>query len=150
MRRLQIVAEIGQMYADPYTRAVTRPQLHAIGMTWLNFFTTVIAFIACALPVVITMLWPETTAAALMKTPLFLVAVEYRNWIFGISGLLLMLAAMAVWRARCPYALDLEITHQCRKIRLLNRLVLRASAGLWLAGILGAYIVVPARMALGW
>ena len=76
MRRLQIVAEIGQMYADPYTRAVTRPQLHAIGMTWLNLFTTVIAFIACALPVVITMLWPETTAAALMKTPLFLVAVE--------------------------------------------------------------------------
>ncbi len=150
MRRFQIVAEIGQMYADPYTRAVTRPQLRAIGITWLNLFTTVIAFIACALPVVITMLWPETTAAALMKTPLFLVAVEYRNWIFGISGLLLMLATMAVWRARCPYALDLEITHQCRKIRLLNRLVLRASAGLWLAGILGAYIVVPVRMALGW
>ena len=150
MRRFQVVAEIGQMYADPYVRAVTRPQLRAIGLTWLNLFTTVIAFIACALPVLIAILWPATAAAALMKAPLFLAAVAYRNWIFGISGLLLVLAGVAVWRARCPHALDLEITHQCRRIRLLNRLVLRASAGLWLAGILGTYIVMPARMALGW
>ena len=150
MRKLQVVAEIGQMYTDPYTRAVTRPQMRAMGATWLSLCTTVIALITCALPILIAALWPDIMAAALMETSLLLAAVEYRNWIFGLSGLLLVLAGMAVWSARCPHALDLEITHQCRRMRLLNRSILRATAGLWLVGILGAYIVAPVCRVFGW
>ncbi len=150
MRRLQAIAEVGRMYVDPYTRAVTRPQRLAAGMTGFSLFASVAAFVACALPVLIVMLGPETTVAALTKTALFLTAAEHKNWIFWISGLLLLLAAVAVWRARCPHTLYPEITRQCRRVRHLNRWALRTSAGLWLAGILGAYIAMPVRIALGW
>ncbi len=138
------------MYADPYTRAVTRSQRRAAGMTWLSLFASVVAFVACALPVLIVMLGPETAVAALTKTSLLLTVVEHKNWIFGISGLLLLLAAVAVWSARRPHTLDPEITRQCRRVRHLNRWTLRTSAGIWLAGILSTYIAMPVRMALGW
>lgn len=149
MRQLQAIAEIGRMYVDPYTRAVTRPQRLAAGVTGLSLFASVVAFVACALPVLIAMLGPATAMAALTKTALLLAAVEHKHWIFGISGLLLLLAAVAIWHARCPHTLYPEITRQCRRVRHLNRWMLRISAGLWLAGILGAYIVTPVRMALG-
>ena len=137
------------MYADPYTRAVTRPQRRAAGMTGFSLFASVAAFVTCALPILIMALGPETVAA-LTKTALFVTTVEHKNWIFGISGLLLLLAAVAVWSARCPHTLDPEITRQCRKVRHLNRWMMRISAGLWLAGILSVYIMIPVRMALGW
>ena len=149
MHRLQAIAEVGRMYTDPYTRAVTRPQRRAAGMTGFSLFASVAAFVTCALPILIMTLGPETVAA-LTKTALFVTAVEHQNWIFGISGLLLLLAAVAVWSARCPHTLDLEITRQCRKVRHLNRWMMRISAGLWLAGILSVYIMIPVRMALGW
>lgn len=138
------------MYADPYTRAVTRPQRVAVGMIGFSLFASVTAFIACALPVLIVMLGPETTVVVLTKTALFLTAVEHKNWIFWISGLLLPLAAVAVWSARRPHTLDPEITRQCRRVRHLNRWALRISAGLWLAGILCVYIAMRVRTALGW
>lgn len=148
MRQLQVIAEIGRMHADPYTRAVTRRPRLAAGVTGFSLFASVAAFIACALPVLIAMFGPAT-AAALMKTSLFLTAVEHKHWIFGISGLLLLLSALALWNARCPHTLYPEITRQCRRVRHLNRWMLRISAGLWLAGILSVYVVTPVRLALG-
>ncbi len=150
MHRLQAIAEVGRMYADPYTRAVTRWQRLAAGMTGFSLFTSVAVFIACALPVLTGMLGPEAAVAVLTKTALFLTAVEHKNWIFWISGLLLLLAALTVWNARYPRTLDPEITRQCRRVRHLNRWMLRISTGLWLAGILCVYIAMPVRTALGW
>ena len=138
------------MYADPYTRVVTRPQRVAVDMTGFSLFASVTAFVACALPVLIVMLGPEAAVVALTKTALFLTAVEHKNWIFWISGLLLLLAALTVWNARYPRTLDPEITRQCRRVRHLNRWMLRISTGLWLAGILCVYIAMPVRTALGW
>ena len=149
MHRLQVIVEVGRMYADPYTRAVTRRPRLAAGVTGFSLFASVAAFIACALPVLIAMFGPATAMAALTKTAPWLAAVEHKHWIFGISGLLLLLAAVAIWHARCPHTLYPEITRQCRRVRHLNRWMLRISAGLWLAGILGAYIVTPVRLALG-
>ena len=83
------------------------------------------------------------------KTALYLTAVEHKIWIVWISGLLLLLAALTVWNARDPRTLDPEITRQCRRLRHLNRWMLRISTGLWLAGLLSVYLVIPVRMALG-
>lgn len=150
MRRLQVIAEVGRMYADPYTRAVTRSQWLATGMTGFSLFASVAVFVTCALPVLIGIPGPEAAVVAPTKTVLFLTAVEHKNWIFWISGLLLLLAALAVWNARYPRTLDPEITRQCRKVRHLNRWMLKISMGLWLAGILSVYLVIPVRMALRW
>lgn len=149
MRQLQVIAEIGRMYADPYTRAVTRPQRLAAGVTGLSLFASVAAFMACALPVLIAMFGPATAMAALTKTALLLAAAQYKHWIFWISGLLLLLAAAALWNARCPRTLYPDITQRCRRVRHLNRWMLRISAGFWLAGILSVYVVTPVRLALG-
>ncbi len=148
MRQLQVIADIGRMYVDPYTRAVTRRPRLAAGATGLSLFASAAAFIACALPVLIAILGPATAMAALTKTALLLAAAQYKHWIFWISGLLLLLAAAAMWRARCPRTLYPEITRQCRRVRHLNRWMLRISAGLWLAGILSVYVVTPVRLAL--
>ena len=149
MHRFQAIAAVGWMYADPYTRTVTRTQRRAASMTWLSLFASVVAFVAYTLPVLIAAYGPGDAMAALTKTALLLTAVEHKNWIFGISGLLLLLAAMAVWSAGCPHTLDPEITRQVRRVRHLNRWALRTSAVIWLAGILNAYIATPVRMALG-
>jgi len=144
MHRLQAIAEVGRMYADPFTRADTRSQRLAVGTAGFSLLASVAVFVACALPVLIGTLGPEA------KTARFLMAVEYKMWIFWISGLLLLFAALAVWNARSLCTLDPEITRQCRRVRHLNRLMLRLSAGLWLAGILGVYLALPVRVALGW
>lgn len=104
---------------------------------------------ACALPVLIAMFGPATAMAALTKTALLLAAAQYKHWIFWISGLLLLLAAAALWNARCPRTLYPDITQRCRRVRHLNRWMLRISAGFWLAGILSVYVVTPVRLALG-
>lgn len=150
MRRLQVIAEVGRMCADPYTRAVTRCQWLATGMTGFSLFVSVAVFVACALPVLIGMLGSGTAVVAPTKITLFFTAVEHKNWIFWNSGLLLLLAALTVWSARYPRTLDPEITRQCRRARHLNRWMLRTSTGLWLASILSVYLVIPVRMALGW
>jgi hypothetical protein len=150
MDRLQVIADVGRMYADPYTRAVTRSQRLAAGMTGFSLFASAAVFVACALPVLIGMLGSEAAVAALTKTTLFLTAVEHKIWIFWISGLLLLLAAAALWNARYPRTLNPEITRLCRRGRHLNRWMLRVSAGLWLAGILSVYLALPVRMVLGW
>jgi hypothetical protein len=85
MCRLQAIAAVGRMYADPYTRAVTHPQRVAVGMAGFSLFASVTAFVACALPVLTIMLGPETTVVAL------------------------------TWSARRPHTLDPEITRQCRR-----------------------------------
>ena len=150
MRQLQAIAEVGRLYADPYTRAVTRTQRLVAGVTGFSLFASAAAFIACALPVVLALLGPGTAVAAVTKTAPFLAAAPYKHWIFGISGLLLLLAAAALWNARCPRTLYPDITQRCHRVRHLNRWMLRISAGLWLAGILGVYLALPLRLALGW
>ena len=136
------------MYADPYTRAVTRWQRLAAGMTGISLFASVAVFVGPVLLVLIGMLGPEA-AVAPTKTALYLTAVEHKIWIVWISGLLLLLAALTVWNARDPRTLDPEITRQCRRLRHLNRWMLRISTGLWLAGLLSVYLVIPVRRALG-
>lgn len=144
MHRLQVIAEVGRLYADPYTRAVTRPQRHAAGVTGLSLCASVAAFVAGALPVLIAMPGPGTAMAAL-----FVAVAEYKHWIFGISGLLLLLSALALWNARGPRTLDPDITQRCRRVRRLNRWMLRISAGFWAAAIIAAYIAPAVRHALG-
>lgn len=149
MRQLQVIAEIGRLSIDPYTRAVTRPQRLAVGVAGLSLFASVMAFIACALPVLIAVFGPATAMAALMKTALFDAAAQYKHWIFWISGLLLLLSALSLWNARCPRTLYPDITQRCRRVRHLNRWMLRISAGLWLATVIAAYIAPAVRHALG-
>lgn len=149
MHQLQVIAEIGRMSVDPYTRAVTRRPRLAAGVTGLSLFASVAAFMACALPVLIAMFGPATAMAALTETALLVAAAQYKHWISWISGVLLLLAAAALWHARCPRTLYPDITQRCRRVRHLNRWMLRISAGLWLAGILSVYVVTPVRLALG-
>ncbi len=148
MHKLQAIAEIRRMYADPYTLAVTRSQQFAAGITGLSLFVSVAVFVACALPVLAGILGPEVAVAPLTKTALYLTAVEHKIWIISISGLLLLLAALTVWNARYPRTLDPEITRQCRRVRRLNRWMLRISAGLWLVGILSVYLALLVSMVL--
>jgi hypothetical protein len=134
---------------DSLERSAVRPHFRAAVLIWCSLLASAATFVGGALPILSVELGIKVVPA-LRATAAFLAAVEGGNGIFGLSGLLLSLAALAVWSAGCPQTLDSEIVRHCDRIRHWNRWVLRTSAGLWLAAVIAACIAPAVRHAFGW
>ena len=121
---------------------------------YLSLFASFSTLLCCALPSVFVLFGLGATVASVLSTLPWLVALSrHRAWVFGISGLLIALDAVYVYRfvptlarpdARCPPGDE----SACATASRFSRRVLLASAILYCIGFLVAFALGPLLIAM--
>lgn len=113
----------------------------------LSLFTSASTLICCALPALLVALGMGAVMAGLASNvPGLIWLSENKEWTFGITGILLALNGLLLWRGRnAPCPLDPELRDACttaRKtsIRIYGVSVLMASVGAFFAFLAPLFI----------
>ncbi len=131
-------------------RTALRAPLRAVGPSWISLLASLIAFVYCAVPATLLAINPELPNTMLTHNALLPFAVSHQHVIFAIAATLLLLAAWTTWHNDAHRRLiEPQEMREHRRLRHWNRWIVKISAGLWLAGMIAAYVVPPAQAALG-
>ncbi len=119
------------------------------GLGWASLFASASTWICCALPILlVTMGAGAILAGITSQFPVLMVLGAHKNWMFAISGVLLVAAAGLTWRSgqHCPS--DPLLAQQCQRMQLWNKRILWVSVIVWVFGFVAAYLALPVRMYL--
>ena len=114
------------------------------GLSWVALFASTGTLVCCALPILLVSLGAGATVAALTSAlPMLVTLSHYKLWVFGISGLLLAVAAWLSWRPgrSCPAEPELDVV--CTRTRRWNRWVLSVAIAVWSLGFFSAFLLYP-------
>lgn len=117
------------------------------GVSWLALFTSLGTLLCCALPIVFVSLGFGATVAALTSIfPVLIILSEYKTWVFGVSGTMLVISWLLLrWTGHaCPT--DPQIALACQKIARWNWRILYGAAVIWIVGFIAAYLSLPIRL----
>jgi hypothetical protein len=89
-----------------------------------------------------------TLAGITRRIPLLTALGIYKNWMFAISGILLVTAAGLTWRSGLHCPTDPVLAQQCERVRRWNKIILWVSMIVWSIGFLAAYLALPVAMYL--
>jgi len=110
--------------------------------SYLALFGSSATLICCALPALLITLGLGASVAALTtKVPQLIWLSEHKDLVFAMSGMILILAIFAHWRARntsCP--VDHPAKGACLETKDWGRWVLYASIFFYLTGVFFVYL----------
>jgi hypothetical protein len=112
---------------------VIDPHRRNVGMAMGTLFASSATLICCVLPAVLVSLGAGAALVGLVAAvPQLVWLSAHKGWVFGIAGLLLVIAGALLWHARrLPCPVDPVAARSCARLR-------RVSAALyWIA--LGSY-----------
>jgi len=119
----------------------------------LGFFTLFASsgtLICCALPIILVTLGMGATVAAMTSSfPFLIVLSQHKIWVFVISGLMLLVSAMVIYRPNQSCPIDSKQARICQTTKKWNKRVYWFSVVIWSIGFFAAFIALPVRMALG-
>jgi hypothetical protein len=116
---------------------------------WVSLLASTSTWICCALPILlVTMGAGATLASITRRIPLLTDLGIYKNWMFAISGILLVTAAGLTWRSGLHCPTDPVLAQQCERVRRWNKIILWVSMIVWSIGFLAAYLALPVAMYL--
>ena len=100
--------------------------------------------ICCALPILLVKLGMGASLAGLIgAAPWITVISDYKRTIFIAAGILLILAALMLWRARnAPCPLNPEKAKACSRLRRLSWIILTFSIVVYVIGFFFAFLAV--------
>lgn len=108
--------------------------------SWLLLFTTSGTLLCCAIPIVLVSLGLGTVVAGMAASAPWLITLsQYKAWMFGVSGTLVLLGAWAVYRPGRACPTDPELAAACEAADRWNRRFIWLSGGLWIVGFIAAY-----------
>ncbi len=111
---------------------------------WLLLFTSTTTLICCALPILLVSIGLGAVSAALFSSMPFLVELaRHKFWLFLGSGVMMGLAAWALYRPGRVCPTDPVLAEKCAQADKWNRRFLIMSAGLWAIGFFAAYLSLP-------
>ena len=116
------------------------------GLTWLTLFATTGTLVCCALPIILVSLGFGAAVAALTSSLPFLITLsQHKAWVFGVSGLLLLVSAWLLYRSgrQCPT--DPAQAALCVRAQRWNRRVHGLAVAIWSIGFFAAYLALPLR-----
>jgi hypothetical protein len=121
---------------------------------YLSLFASVGTLVCCALPVMFVLVGlGATVASALSAVPWLVALSRHKEWVFATSGLLIATNAYYVYRlaprlllrrAACPPGEE----QACVSASRLSRVLLLASVGIYVVGLIAAYALGPILTAL--
>jgi len=114
------------------------------GLSWVALFASTGTLVCCALPILLVSLGAGATVAALTSAlPILVTLSHYKLWVFGVSGLLLAVAAWLSWRPGRSCPAEPELGAVCTRTRRWNRWVLSAAIAVWSLGFFSAFLLYP-------
>jgi hypothetical protein len=120
-----------------------------VGSGLVSLFASTSTWICCALPILLVTFGAGAILAGItMQFPLLIVLGAHKNWMFAVSGVLLVAAAGLSWRSgkHCPT--DPLLAQQCQRMQRWNKKILWVSVIVWFFGFVAAYLALPVRMYL--
>ena len=110
----------------------------------LSLFTSIGTLLCCALPALLVTLGMGSVLAGLISTAPWVTAISiYKTQLFTVSGMLIVLAIFAHWRARnAPCPADPLKAKACAQVRKISAIVLVVATTLYLIGVFFAFIAV--------
>jgi hypothetical protein len=127
------------------TRSSTTPEA---GISWLTLFASTGTLICCALPILLVSLGFGATVAAMTSSfPLLITLSEHKGWVFGFSGIMLLLSLWLIKRPgrHCP--VEPSKATACRRAQRWNLRVISVSLVIWSIGFFAAFLALPLRRA---
>lgn len=108
---------------------------------FLSLFTSVGTLVCCALPALFVSLGLGAALAGLVtKVPQLVWLSERKAMVFGVAGLLIILAIAAQWYGnRQPCPVDLLKAKACTKAKKISQWVLVFSVGIYMVGAFFAF-----------
>ena len=117
---------------------------------WLVLFASTGTLICCALPILLVTLGFGSVVAALTSHyPVLVTLSEYEGWMFGISALLLGLAAWFIRGRQTHCPTEPELAARCKQTRLINRRVFWLAVIIWSIGFCARFLLLPLRNLFG-
>lgn len=108
--------------------------------SWLLLFTTAGTLLCCAIPIVLVALGlGAVVASAASAAPWLITLSLYKGWMFSVSGLLIGLAALLVFRPGRSCPADPALAEACARADKWNRRFIGVAAAMWLCGFAAAY-----------
>lgn len=110
----------------------------------LSLLTSAGTLVCCALPALLVTIGAGAVLAGIVGTAPWLIALsEYKIWTFGISGAMLLIAGVALWRARnAPCPIDLAQAMACARLRRTSVWIYWLSVLLWCVGFFFTFLAV--------
>lgn len=110
---------------------------------WFSLFTSTGTLLCCALPALMVSLGAGAALAGLVSAvPGLVVLSEYKEWVFGMSAVMLALGGVAQWRNRfAPCPIDPAQRDACMKTRRVSAWVYAVSVALFASGVVFAFVL---------
>lgn len=108
---------------------------------WLILFTSAGTLLCCALPILFVILGMGSVVASIASNVPFLITLSmHKAWVFGISGLLLLISGWLLYRPGryCPS--DPLLAELCENSHRWNVRMLWVSAVIWAIGFFFAFV----------
>lgn len=111
---------------------------------WLVLFASTTTLVCCALPIfLVTVGMGAVSAAIFLNLPFLGVMAANKVWLFSISGMLLLLAVLALFRPGRVCPTDPALAERCQRARRWNRWLIFFSIAIWAFGFAAAYLSLP-------
>lgn len=126
------------MHSDVDLSAVKTAQRANI----LSLFTSGSTLICCALPATLVAIGSAATLASLVSNfPQLIWISEHKPLVFGVAGMMLLIAGLFQWRARnAPCPGDPTLAAVCNKTRKRSWLIYWISVVIFMVGVFFAFI----------
>jgi len=117
------------------------------GVSWLQLFATSGTLICCALPIILVTLGMGATVAAMTSAfPLLVTLSLHKAWVFGVSGILLLVSAWLMYRPGRVCPTDPALGQLCSNAQRWNRRIYWTSTVFWCVGFFAAFLALPLRI----
>ena len=110
----------------------------------LSLFTSVGTLLCCALPALLVTLGMGAALAGLVGSAPWITSIsDYKEVVFAVAGVLILLAGITQWQARhAPCPADPLKAKACGRLRKVSWIILGVSATLYIVGFFFAFIAV--------
>jgi len=111
--------------------------------SYLSLFTALGTLMCCALPSLFVALGMGATVAGFIGVfPQVVVLSEYKQWVFGISGVLILISLGVLYLQRnAPCPIDPQRARACAVARKWSISIVLISAFIWCCGFFAAYVL---------
>lgn len=80
--------------------------------------------------------------------PILVELSQHKDWVFALSGALLVVAGWLMWRPGRSCPTDPALARWCEMFQTWNRRVISVSGAIWAIGFFAAFLALPLRVAL--
>ncbi len=121
------------------------------GVVAFAMFTSTGTLVCCALPIMLVSIAGLGAFVASMTStfPILVTLSLHKEWVFTLSGLMLVLSGWMVWRPGRSCPTDPVLARWCDTFQTWNRRMVFTSGVMWGIGFFAAFLALPLRVALG-